>query len=85
MRAEWAYAITISLVGILGNQPRVSSVSCQSYNKRSNWLACLCLVFYVRNEDYQPSSLFYIQTYNLLENYFCAAHFPVGDYLVFLK
>lgn len=50
------YAITISLVGILGNQPRVSSVSCQSYNKRSNWLACLCLGFYVRNEDCQPSS-----------------------------
>ena len=27
-----------NLVGTLGSQPGVSSVSCQSYNKRSNWL-----------------------------------------------
>lgn len=51
-----AYAITIRLDGTLGSQPGVLSVSCLSYNGRSNWLACLCLGFYARNEDCQPSS-----------------------------
>ena len=51
-----AYAITIRLDGTLGSQPGVLSVSCLSYNGRSNWLARLCLGFYARNEDCQPSS-----------------------------
>lgn len=49
-------AITIRLDGTLGSQPGVLSVSCLSYNGRSNWLARLCLGFYARNEDCQPSS-----------------------------
>lgn len=45
-----------NLGGILGSQPRVLSVLCQSYNKRSNWLYAPFLGYEVRDGDCQPSS-----------------------------
>ena len=37
--AAFNLLLQYNLVGTLGSQPGVSSVSCQSYNKGSNWLA----------------------------------------------
>ena len=45
---RFPFSITISLVGTLGSQPGVSSVSRQSYNERSNWLTIVFLGIQVR-------------------------------------
>ena len=39
-----------------GSQSGFPSISCLSYNERSNWLTITSLGFYVRRKDCQPSS-----------------------------
>ena len=39
-----SFLLQYKLVGTLGSQPGVSSVSHQSYNKRSNWLTTPCII-----------------------------------------
>ena len=50
------FLLQYNMVGTLGSRPGVSSISCQSYNKRSNWLTIAPLGYKVREQDCQPSS-----------------------------
>ena len=48
--------ITIRFGQEAGQPVRLPSISCLSYNKRSNWLTNFSLGLYVRSKDCQPSS-----------------------------